>query len=441
MKNASHHERKKTVSRRGFIQKMAMSYGGILLGKHLPFRHNSRMGSFMPPRQRIPNPYVNSEGKPFVVVVDGNDFNAMLRAGLDAMGGPGKLITADQDVLIKPNCNAVDVYPAISDGAATAALAQEVVSSTSGRVTVGDKGYHLTTLVYNQMNLEEALTGTGAELIHFYSTYDVRQIAWEFEKESYKVYSEVYDAPVIINFGCLKRHFLARMTAAIKNHVGTVRGEGASSSRGYLHSLSGELFLREIAEIAALINPELTIIDARSLLVGNGPMSTMEGAEIRQGVNLLIMGGDPLAVDVVCADILADHDPAFSPSMVSPTHEKAYELKLGVKDAADYELIYVPATGVDVKNRFFPETTCLHPNYPNPFNASTLIRFGLRKRSPVILEIYDILGKKVTTLLNDILDGGEHSVRFEPGNLPGGTYIFRLRAGPEIFARTMSLVR
>ncbi|MFC1502554.1 twin-arginine translocation signal domain-containing protein [bacterium] len=140
---------KPTLSRRRFVKTMTATGAALFLGKHGSADMVGGTNSPKPPRSRILNPYINDQGKPQVVIVSGTDFGEMLRTGLDTLGGLNKLITDNQDVLIKPNCNASDIYPAISDAPAVAELAREVISATNGHITVGDRGYHTTSLRWN----------------------------------------------------------------------------------------------------------------------------------------------------------------------------------------------------------------------------------------------------------------------------------------------------
>jgi len=74
----------------------------------------------------------------------------------------------------------------------------------------------------------------------------------------------------------------------------------------------------------------------------------------------------------------------------------------------------------DAKER--PMTSQLAQNYPNPFNPTTTISFVLTERSMVQLEVFDMLGRKIETLVNVSMDAGSHSVRFDAGDLPSGIY-------------------
>jgi flagellar hook assembly protein FlgD len=68
----------------------------------------------------------------------------------------------------------------------------------------------------------------------------------------------------------------------------------------------------------------------------------------------------------------------------------------------------------------------LEQNYPNPFNPSTTIKFGLPTDSKVVLEVYNIIGEKVKTLVNKSISAGYHEVEFTGTALPSGIYIYKL---------------
>jgi hypothetical protein len=76
-----------------------------------------------------------------------------------------------------------------------------------------------------------------------------------------------------------------------------------------------------------------------------------------------------------------------------------------------------------------PMTYTLYQNYPNPFNPTTTIEFDLPQPSVVTLKVYDILGREVVTLLDEVsLDQGNHDVEFNAQNLASGVYFYRLIA-------------
>ena len=93
------------------------------------------------------------------------------------------------------------------------------------------------------------------------------------------------------------------------------------------------------------------------------------------------------------------------------------------------------------KTQSFSKTFRLEQNYPNPFNPSTIIEYSLSVESKVKLEIYDILGRKISTLVNKIQKAGNHSVVFNGGNLASGIYFYRLSAGNFIETKKLVLLK
>ena len=70
----------------------------------------------------------------------------------------------------------------------------------------------------------------------------------------------------------------------------------------------------------------------------------------------------------------------------------------------------------------------LHQNYPNPFNPSTNLEFGISDLRFVSLKIYDLLGKEVTTLVNEVLDPGTYKYTFDASDLSSGIYYYKMEA-------------
>ncbi len=85
-----------------------------------------------------------------------------------------------------------------------------------------------------------------------------------------------------------------------------------------------------------------------------------------------------------------------------------------------------------------PNSFRLEQNYPNPFNPSTAIEYDIPQRSHVTLIIYDVLGRKVETLLDADQSPGHYESKFDASRLSSGVYFYRLRAG--FFVQTKKLV-
>jgi hypothetical protein len=88
-----------------------------------------------------------------------------------------------------------------------------------------------------------------------------------------------------------------------------------------------------------------------------------------------------------------------------------------------------------------PKEYALQQNYPNPFNPSTTIKFELPKASQVSLTVYDVLGREVSMLVNDIREAGVHEVRFDASRFSSGVYLYRIQAGDFVTTRKMLLMK
>ncbi|MDX1702002.1 MAG: T9SS type A sorting domain-containing protein, partial [Melioribacteraceae bacterium] len=99
-------------------------------------------------------------------------------------------------------------------------------------------------------------------------------------------------------------------------------------------------------------------------------------------------------------------------------------------------------TGVELEYaNEVPNAIDLSQNYPNPFNPSTTISFAIPKTSEVQLNIYNILGQQVASLLNETKNAGTYKINWDASNLSSGVYIYRLRAGSKVLSNRMILMK
>ena len=90
-----------------------------------------------------------------------------------------------------------------------------------------------------------------------------------------------------------------------------------------------------------------------------------------------------------------------------------------------------------------PDKFELFANYPNPFNPATTIEFALDKQQAVRLEVFNILGRKVTTLVDQVLDAGYHKVVWDSSaeKVSSGVYFYRLKGENQTVSRKMLLLK
>lgn len=321
------------VSRREFICAAAGAGGALLAGQYIGCSTGSQL-----PRKGLGNLFMEGE-KPILVAVEGTDFKRMLEAGLDALGGLKKLV-AGKNVVLKPNVVASQPPPVTTDPEALATVADLARTAGAGLLTACDSN---SSGVGKAGKFED--TGYPAYLKRAGVALDAIDFGDRMEhvfvsKESWRANSTIgvvktlQQADVIINLPMVKRHGAARFTCALKNHFGSVYGPLRFVAHNKMESGGDEgkaLFDTTLAEFADAVRPELNIVDARALLIRGGP-SLSGKAEVKSGINKIILCGDMVATDAYCSRLMQESDDTFSPDMISFQLEMAVKLGLGQND-------------------------------------------------------------------------------------------------------------
>jgi hypothetical protein len=133
--------------------------------------------------------------------------------------------------------------------------------------------------------------------------------------------------------------------------------------------------------------------------------------------------------------------------LAAGTHDLKFSCITSGYNVNRIEFVLV-AAGVEEENNDIPRAFALQQNYPNPFNPLTVIKYttaGVGGQGPgaskTMIVVYDVLGRQVATLVNEVKAPGSYEVRFDASGLASGLYVCRMTSGSFTQSRTMVLVR
>jgi hypothetical protein len=114
-----------------------------------------------------------------------------------------------------------------------------------------------------------------------------------------------------------------------------------------------------------------------------------------------------------------------------------------VAEKADGLTIYSNdlATSVEELDLGIPREFSLDQNFPNPFNPSTQIRFSVPSKGMVTLKVFDMLGRQVAVVVNQVMEAGVYTAKFDAKNLASGTYVYTLTAGTTQLSNKMIVLK
>jgi aminopeptidase N len=110
-------------------------------------------------------------------------------------------------------------------------------------------------------------------------------------------------------------------------------------------------------------------------------------------------------------------------------------------DPGNWILKTVNSVVVNVEDEVVLNQYSLEQNYPNPFNPNTTISFNLAQSGLTTLKLYDVLGKEIKNIINEVLETGLHEINFDASGLPSGTYFYKLTSGSFTKTRKMTILK
>lgn len=115
-----------------------------------------------------------------------------------------------------------------------------------------------------------------------------------------------------------------------------------------------------------------------------------------------------------------------------------------LENGTDYDILlakYSDLIGISKNKNQIPNSFELGQNYPNPFNPETIIKYSLPKDEHVNIRIYNLLGSKISTLINDFKKAGNYFVKFDASKYASGIYFYEMTAGEFKAIKKMAIVK
>lgn len=229
-----------------------------------------------------------------LVVVRGGTPEMRFETALKALGGMAQFRPSGKNVVVKPNIgwDRTPEQGADTDPELVAAVVKSFVSA-GALVGVFDNTCNTAQRCYANSGIEAAAKQAGAEVSFMRKQlFDELELPDGILLKSWPIYRDYHKADLRINLPILKHHGLAEVTGGLKNLMGIMGGERSEIHRS---------FDKKLIDVVTPILPELTVIDARRMLMRNGPQGG--NLEDVKTINTLIAGFDPVAVDAEGARI------------------------------------------------------------------------------------------------------------------------------------------
>jgi uncharacterized protein (DUF362 family) len=264
---------------------------------------------------------------PVLSTVTGSDYRLIVVEAIKMLGGMERFVRPGSRVVVKPNIGwdrkpeqAANTHPVV-----VKTIVQLALDAGAKEVRVFDYTSNEKRRCYINSGIAEAiesLSSRQAKLVHIdqrkFVSVDIKRgkslTRWD-------IYKDVLTADAYINVPVAKHHGLSRLTLGLKNSMGVIGG-----SRGRLHHDLGQ----KLADLATVVAPVLTVIDATRMLMDNGPQGGSLKDVRRQ--DTVIASADPVAADAFATALFG-----LQPQDISST-VAAYRMGLGQMDLAQVDI-------------------------------------------------------------------------------------------------------
>ncbi len=294
-------------------------------------------------------------------------------------------------------------------------------STAGGQLTFGTSDK--TTDAVDQTHFDKAAVEVEADLVfNFESSYNTeKDLKIQFRDDA--------------NFGW-DLWDLTKLTPLIPNYI----------SAGFEGELEGDNVFKSIESLPINLEEEVTL-PLKYELVGEAQSIKMSWAG---------MGTLPDDLELTLHDyelntsIDMRTNSEYSFEAVSSEKQKVNPLSLlngiptqtiKLKGTTNRFGITIRPTSVSNENEDSPLAFTLEQNYPNPFNPSTTISYSLETAGAVNISVYNLMGQKVATLVDENKSAGQYNIRWNAANVSSGMYYYRLEANGQSITRKMTLIK
>lgn len=246
------------------------------------------------------------------------DYMALVNRVIDGLGGMKQFVSPGDKVVVKPNIGwdrnpdqAANTHPLVVKAVVELALA-----AGASQIMVFDRTCNEERRCYANSGIKDILGSIKDSRLKFYHPDPRKYVPVDIAKgkavNRLEIYKDALEADSYINVPIAKHHGLSRLTMGLKNSMGLLGGE-----RGQMHHDIGQ----KLADLATVIRPSLTVIDATRILLANGP----QGGDIKdvKVIDTIIASADPVAADAYATTLFG-----LQPDTIDST-VAAYKMGLG----------------------------------------------------------------------------------------------------------------
>jgi len=282
----------------------------------------------IPSFQIVPEILAAEKPSPLVSHATGKDYHKLVAQVLEPLGGISKFVNTGDNVVIKPNmawdrnpAQAANTHPQVIK-----ALVELSLDAGAKKIMVFDRTCNEERRCYVNSGIQKAMETVKDRRLKYFHPDSRKYVPVDIKRgkavRQLSIYRDALEADTYINVPVAKHHSLSRLTLGLKNSMGVLGGD-----RGQMHHNLGQ----KLADLATVVRPKLTLIDATRILLRNGP----QGGDIDdvRVMDTVIASADPVACDAY-ATTLFDLQPEDISSTVA-----AYNMGLGEMDLTRMKII------------------------------------------------------------------------------------------------------